>query len=85
KQQEVPSRYTLSKRFESVLPSAQLQYKFTAKKNLRLNYRSSNNAPSIDQLQDVINNSKSLQLSTGNPDLKQDFQQNLNIRYSAVN
>jgi hypothetical protein len=85
KQQEIPSNYRLSKSFESILPSAQLQYKFTPKKNLRINYRTSNNAPSIDQLQDVINNSNSLQLSTGNPDLKQDFQQNLNIRYSGVN
>lgn len=85
KYQEVPSNYKLSKTFESVLPSAQLQYKFTARKNLRFNYRSSNNAPSIDQLQNVINNSNSLQLSTGNPDLKQDFQQTVNIRYSAVN
>lgn len=85
KYQQVPTNYTLGKTFESVLPSAQLQYKFTAKKNLRMNYRTSNNAPSIDQLQDVINNTNSLQLSTGNPDLKQDFQQNLNIRYSAVN
>lgn len=85
KYQEVPTNYSLSKTFESVLPSAQLQYKFSAKKNLRMNYRTSNNAPSIDQLQDVINNSNSLQLSTGNPDLKQDFQQNLNIRYSGVN
>lgn len=83
--QEVPTNYQLGKTFESVLPSAQLQYKFTTKKNLRINYRSSNNAPGIDQLQNVINNSNSLQLSTGNPDLKQDFQQNLNIRYSGVN
>jgi outer membrane receptor protein involved in Fe transport len=85
KEQEIPTNYKLSKTFESILPSAQLQYKFSQKKNLRFNYRTSNNAPSIDQLQDVINNSNSLQLSTGNPDLKQDFQQNLNIRYSGVN
>ena len=85
KQQEIPSNYQLSKSFESVLPSAQLQYKFSQKKNLRINYRTSNNAPSIDQLQDVVNNNNSLQLSTGNPDLKQDFQNNLNIRYSGVN
>lgn len=85
KYQEVPTSYKLSKTFESVLPSAQLQYKFSAKKNLRINYRTSNNAPGIDQLQDVINNSNSLQLITGNPDLKQDFQQSLNIRYSSVN
>lgn len=85
KQQEIPSSYKLSKTFESILPSAQLQYKFTPKKNLRFNYRTSNNAPSIDQLQDVINNTNSLQLSTGNPDLKQDFQQNIFMRYSGVN
>ena len=85
KQQEIPSSYQLSKSFESVLPSAQLQYKFSPKKNLRINYRTSNNAPSIDQLQDVINNTNSLQLSTGNPELKQDFQNNLNMRYSGVN
>lgn len=85
KQQEIPSSYQLSKSFESVLPSAQFQYKFSPKKNLRLNYRTSNNAPSIDQLQDVINNTNALQLSKGNPELKQDFQQNLNMRYSGVN
>ena len=85
KHQEIPTNYAMSKTFESVLPSAQFQYKFTPKKNLRINYRTSNNAPSIDQMQNVINNSNSLQLSTGNPDLKQDFQQNLNIRYSGVN
>ena len=85
KQQEIPSSYQLSKSFESVLPSAQFQYKFSPKKNLRINYRTSNNAPSIDQLQDVINNTNALQLSTGNPELKQDFQQNLNMRYSGVN
>ncbi len=85
KEQEIPTSYKLSKTFESILPSAQLQYKFSQKKNLRFNYRTSNNAPSIDQLQDVINNSNSLQLSTGNPDLKQDFQQNIFLRYSGVN
>jgi hypothetical protein len=85
KQQEIPTSYQLSKSFESVLPSAQLQYKFSPKKNLRLNYRTSNNPPSIDQMQDVVNNNNSLQLSTGNPELKQDFQNNLNIRYSGVN
>ena len=84
KEQINPTNYQLSKNFESVLPSAQLQYKFSPKKNLRFNYRTSNNAPSIDQLQDVINNSNSLQLSTGNPELKQDFQQNLFMRYSGV-
>lgn len=85
KNQEYPSSLINSRIFQSVLPTAQLQYKITPKKNLRLTYKTSNNAPSIEQLQDVVNNANSLQLSTGNSDLKQDFQQALNIRYSAVN
>ncbi|MGZ4098360.1 MAG: TonB-dependent receptor [Bacteroidia bacterium] len=85
KQQQFPSTYSATKNFESILPTAFFQYKFTQKKNLRVNYRSTTAAPSIDQLQNVLNNSNSLQLSTGNPDLKQSFQNNLNIRYSGVN
>lgn len=85
KNQEYPSSLINSRIFQSILPTAQLQYKITPKKNLRLTYKTSNNAPSIEQLQDVVNNTNSLQLSTGNSDLKQDFQQALNIRYSAVN
>lgn len=85
KEQEIPSAYKMTRTFESVLPSAHFQYKFSQKKNLRIFYRTSNNAPGIDQLQEVINNSNSLQLSTGNPDLKQDFQNNLTMRYSGVN
>lgn len=80
-----PFEYDLNKTFNSVLPSAMFQYKFTEKKNLRIMYRSNNTSPTVDQLQDVINNSNSLQLTTGNANLKQDFQNTLNMRYSAVN
>jgi uncharacterized membrane protein YgcG len=80
-----PYQYNLRKTFNSILPSAMFMYRITEKKNLRIFYRSNNNAPSVDQLQDVINNSNPLQLSTGNSALKQDFSNMLNLRYSAVN
>ena len=85
RQQQFPSEYSVTKTFESVLPNAQFQYRPSREKNLRINYRTHTNAPSIDQLQDVLNNSNSLQLSIGNPDLKQSYNHHLNIRYSAVN
>jgi hypothetical protein len=85
KQQEFPSMYSSGRVFESILPGVWFQYKFTPKKNLRVNYRANNQAPSIDQLQDVLNNNNALQLSIGNPELRQTFQNNLNLRYSAVN
>ncbi len=85
KSQRFPIVYSGTKTFSSLLPNAQFQYKFSKNNNLRINYRTSNTPPTIDQLQDVINNSNSLQLSTGNPDLKQNFQNNLFLRYTGVN
>jgi len=83
--QSFPYEYSLGKTFYSFLPNAMFQYKYSLKKNIRIFYRSSNTAPTVSQLQDVINNTNPLQLSSGNPDLTQDWQNNLNIRYTAVN
>jgi hypothetical protein len=54
------------------------------KRNLRMNYNTSNNAPSIDQLQPVVNNNNTMQLSSGNPMLVQDYQHSLFLRYFSV-
>lgn len=83
--QDFPYDASLNKSFNSVLPNANLQYKFSFTKNLRINYRSANNAPSVTQLQNVINNSNPLQLTSGNPNLKQDFQNTINFRYTDMN
>ena len=80
-----PVKFDTTRTFYSLLPSAMVQYKFSQSKNIRLYYRSSNNAPSIDQLQDIINNNNPLQLSSGNKSLKQDFSNFLNIRYTSTN
>lgn len=69
----------------SFLPNAMVMIRFDEKKNLRLYYRTSNNPPGTDQLQQVVNNSNPLQVSTGNPYLKQDWSHFMNIRYSGVN
>lgn len=85
KQQEFPATYSGTKKFRSILPNAQFQLREGPTKNLRINYRTNNTPPLVDQLQEVVNNSNPLQLSTGNPMLKQNFQNNLSLRYSAVN
>ena len=84
-EQFFPLENKIAKEFRSILPNAMFQYKFTSSKNLRIFYRTSNNSPSVSQLQDVINNNNPLQLSKGNPALKQDWQNNINIRFSSVN
>ncbi|MEO6904199.1 MAG: TonB-dependent receptor [Bacteroidia bacterium] len=84
-QELFPINYEVNKAFNNFLPDARFQYKFTDKKIMRLFYRTQNNVPSVSQLQNVIDNSNPLQLSTGNPNLKQDFQNNLFLRYNSAN
>lgn len=71
--------------FFNLLPSAMLRYNIDKQRNVRLFYRTNTQLPSVDQLQDVVNNSNPLQLKVGNPDLKQSFQQNIFLRYQASN
>lgn len=84
-EQQFPRVFSLEKRFTNVLPSAMLNYRFTRTKNLRFFYRTNTNAPSISQLQNVVDNSNPLLLRTGNPDLKQDYSHTLTLRYGATN
>ncbi|HEY8402933.1 MAG TPA: outer membrane beta-barrel protein [Cytophagaceae bacterium] len=83
--QTFPYQYDLNKNFTSILPNARFQYNFSSSRNIRIFYRARTNAPNVDQLQDVLNNSNPLQLRIGNPNLKQDYQQSLIARYSANN
>lgn len=80
-----PYEYTVQKSFTNVLPVLRFEYNFPNKSNLRLNYRTSTSAPSISQLQSVIDNSNVLLLSTGNPNLKQSYTHQFNIHYGGFN
>ncbi len=84
-EQDFPLSINTNRPFEALLPNANIRYNLSKGKSLRLIYRTSANAPSISQLQEVVNNSNPLQLSTGNAALRQDFQQNLFLRYLGVN
>ncbi|MBK0401957.1 TonB-dependent receptor [Adhaeribacter sp. BT258] len=83
--QEFPFQTNINRKFNNVLPFAMVRYNLTKDKNLRLFYRTSTNAPSINQLQNVIDNSNPLLLTTGNPNLQQDYRHMLVTRYSAAN
>ena len=80
----LPKSAELQRQFTSLLPGIQARYNMGSKKNLRLNYSTSNNAPSIDQLQPVTNNNNVMQLSTGNPLLVQDYQHSFFMRFFSV-
>ncbi|MGB3585850.1 MAG: outer membrane beta-barrel protein, partial [Tunicatimonas sp.] len=75
----------IDRNFANLLPSAMLRYNITDSKNIRLFYRTNTQAPSVTQLQDVIDNSNPLQLTVGNSALDQEYRHNLFLRYSSVN
>ncbi|MFN8353288.1 MAG: TonB-dependent receptor [Spirosomataceae bacterium] len=80
-----PKNVETTKSFNNLLPSVEVMYRKSQSKTLRFNYRTSTNAPSITQLQNVPNNTNQLILSTGNPDLKQEYSHNLSMRYNSTN
>ncbi|WP_276131618.1 TonB-dependent receptor [Polluticoccus soli] len=83
--QTYPTMFDIDRSFRNILPNAMFNYRFSRNKNLRIMYRSGTNAPSITQLQNVVDISNPLLLKTGNPSLVQDYDHNLIARYSATN
>lgn len=81
--QTFPLKFNLVKKFENILPNAMLNYKITKTKNLRIYYRTNTNIPDINQLQNVIDISNPLQIKSGNSELKQTFENNINIRFGG--
>ncbi|MBP7462056.1 MAG: outer membrane beta-barrel protein, partial [Candidatus Delongbacteria bacterium] len=83
--QTFPYRYEVEKDYTNWLPGLMLRRRFNDQVNLTWFYRTSTNSPSVSQLQDVIDNSNPLQLSCGNPDLKQEYRHNTMLRLSLLN
>jgi hypothetical protein len=82
--QSFPNIISTEKKFYSFLPNAMFRYNFSQGQNLMIRYRASNTMPSVDQLQDYLDKSNTVQLTMGNPNLSQDFKHNLNLRYTLT-
>ncbi|MFA6235351.1 MAG: TonB-dependent receptor, partial [Bacteroidota bacterium] len=80
-----PYESSIDRTYGDIMPYAMMRIKFTQGKDMRLFYRSRTSPPSVERLQDVLNNSNPLQLSIGNPGLNQEYMHFLGMRYSATN
>lgn len=76
---------SMSQRYTNFFPNASFNYNLGTRKSIRFGYRGSTRAPSISQLQDVVDQSNQLVYRTGNPDLKQEFTNNFNFSYNTFN
>ncbi len=83
--QSFPVVASIDKSYTNILPNLQLRRKLSAKSSINVFFRTSVNAPSVNQLQDVVNNSNQLQYSTGNIDLRQQYSSSLVTRYTFTN
>jgi hypothetical protein len=83
-EQTFPVVYPVERPFTNLLPMAMFQYTFNKNTNVRMFYRTNTNAPSINQLQNVINNTNPLLLTAGNPNLKQEFTHRYITRFNLT-
>ena len=70
--------------FTDVLPNATFQYMFSRYRNLRFDYTASTMQPSITQLQPIADISDPLNVTSGNADLKRQYNHGLNLNYFSV-
>ena len=80
-----PTTSTVNQTFNTVLPNLRWMKKIGRYSNFRIFYRMRNDFPSINQLQDVVDASNALSISSGNPELKQTTTNWGSARYSYTN
>lgn len=71
---------SLGKTFYNILPTVRMQYNFTRYKSISTNYTVTVNAPTVQQLQPVTDNSNPLRIRQGNADLKQELVHSVQAR-----
>ncbi len=74
----------ISKTFRNILPNARVQYNISKFKSLSFSYATATNQPTMAQLQPVPDNSNSLNIKEGNPDLKQEFNHTIQASLNLV-
>lgn len=78
--QTYPIPFQLDRSFLSLLPEAEIEFEFGEALDLDIDYRTRTNTPSISQLQEVIDNTNPLFISSGNPGLEPSYSHTIRIR-----
>ncbi|MBI3259850.1 MAG: TonB-dependent receptor [Ignavibacteriae bacterium] len=83
--QTYPTEFGNERSFTNILPSVFITVRPSAVSNFRFNYRTSTNQPSINQLQNVVDNTDPLRISIGNPTLDQEYTHSVYANYGTFN
>ena len=71
-----------TKNYFNLFPSASFTYKISKQTNLNVYYQGSTQQPSIAQIQPLRQNTDPLNVTIGNPDLKQEFIHNVRVQFN---
>ncbi|MCW3465817.1 outer membrane beta-barrel protein [Chitinophaga nivalis] len=71
--------------FYNILPVVRFKYDFTRYQHLNIQFNTTTNQPTLAQLQPVPDITDPLNISEGNPDLKQEVNYQLQLNFMAVN
>ncbi len=82
--QTFPLEDNVDRSFTNFIPTISYRYRFAQGKSFAFNYRASTQAPSVQQLQSVIDNSDPLNISAGNPELDQTYTHSATVRFNKV-
>lgn len=83
--QEFPRALEVDKGFNNLLPTAMFMYNFSKTTNMRFFYRTNTQTPSVNQLQNVVDNSNPLFLTAGNENLEQQYNHLFVTRFGTSN
>jgi hypothetical protein len=72
-----------TRNYNNIFPSANLRVKFNGQSNLSIRYTGSSSAPSLEQIQPLRQNTDPLNISIGNPNLNQKFDNNFTAQYNS--
>lgn len=79
------SNSTIEKSYQNILPVVRFNFDFSSNRHLRLDYETSVQEPTIQQLQPVVDNSDPLNLTVGNPDLRPAYAQSWRLHFITFN
>jgi hypothetical protein len=74
----------ISKTFRNLLPNARFQYNFSRFKSFAITYGANTNQPAMSQLQPVPDLTNPLYIRNGNPDLKQEYNHNIQANLNLL-
>lgn len=80
-----PDNRTSRYPFDAFLPQLNLNWRISKLHSIGFNYNRYTQVPGVDQLQDVLDITNPLYVTTGNPDLRQSYSDNLSLYYNYYN